>query len=348
MIKNNLDYKLVNIVLIALMIYFVYITNSFWVGFLSKIINIITPFIIAFALAHAFYPLLIKLKNKNIPKYISISFLFLFLLGLIGLIILLIIPLIFEQTSGLFSGIIKFISDISIQYDIDLGTLQQVLVDTFNAIIKNLSKYISDGTFIIINKSLSIVSNTIIIVFVMLYLLIDMDKIRTRVEDYLKNSNMKTYNYIKLLDKEISKYFSGIGKTMLWQLFEYTILFYLIGHPHYLILGILGAITNVVPYLGAIITNIMAAITAFAISKHLFILTIIVILVASTFDSYFVSPKIFDNTNKIPPLLTIFVIFAGGVIAGILGVIVALPLTIIILNTYRFYKDDIYAIVKNG
>lgn len=346
MIKNNLDYKLVNIVLITLIIYFIYITNNLWTSFLSKILSIVTPFIIAFAIAHAFYPLLKKLENKNIPKYISIGFLFIIIIGLISLIVLLFIPLIFEQTSGLFSGIIKFINDISIRYDVDLGSLKKLLTDTFDDIIKNLSIYISEGAFVVINKSISIVSKTIITLFAMLYFLIDMDKIRTRVKGYFKNANIKTYNYIRLLDKEISKYFLGVGKTMIWQLIEYTFLYYLIGHPHYLILGILGAITNVIPYLGSFITNLIAVITAFAISKHLFILTIIVILVVSMFDSYFMSPRIFDNTNKIPPLLTIFVILAGGIIGGVYGVIASLPLTIVILNTYKFYKDDISFVVK--
>ena len=348
MIENKLDFKLINIAIIIFIFFLLYFSSAFWVAVLTKIVRIITPFVIAFAIAHALFPILRGLRKRGVPKTINILILLASIFGILGFVISLVMPLLLEQTLGLFSAITKFIQDISTQYNLNLGTLQTTLSETFNDIIKKLGDYVSDGAFVIINKSFTFITIFIITIFVSIYFLIDMDKIRNSVKLYLLASNKKTFNYIKILDHEISQYFIGLSKLMIWQLFEYSIVYYLIGHPHFLLLGILAAVTTIVPYLGAIATNVIALITAFAISPQLFIITLITILVVSAVDSYIVAPKIFGGTNKIHPLLIIFTVFAGGIIARVPGIILALPLTIILVNTYKYYQHDIYTKLKSN
>ena len=88
-------------------------------------------------------------------------------------------------------------------------------------------------------------------------------------------------------------------------------------------------------------TNIIAGITAFVISPHLFLLTVIAIAILSIIDSYVVSPRVFGKTNRIPPIVTIFAVFAGGIIYGMMGIIISLPLTIILISTFKYYRQDI-------
>jgi predicted PurR-regulated permease PerM len=147
---------------------------------------------------------------------------------------------------------------------------------------------------------------------------------------------------MKALDVSVSSYFRGLSLYILFQLVEYTLVFFLIGHPDYLLLGILSAITTIIPYFGGIITNIIAVITAAVINTKLLVLTIIVALILPNTDGNIVSPKIFSKTNNVPALLTIFAVFAGGVLYGVTGIILSLPVTIILLTTFRFYRKDIY------
>ena len=62
---------------------------------------------------------------------------------------------------------------------------------------------------------------------------------------------------------------------MIIQFFEYSILFFVVGHPNWLILGILACITTVIPYFGGLITNIIAIVLASVVSTKLVILTIV-------------------------------------------------------------------------
>ena len=95
-----------------------------------------------------------------------------------------------------------------------------------------------------------------------------------------------------------------------------------------------------------IIVNIIAAITAFVVSPGLLIRTIIAFGVLSSVDSYVINPTVYGKTNSIHPLITIIALFAGGILFGILGVFISFPLAIIIVTTYKYYKDDIARNIK--
>jgi predicted PurR-regulated permease PerM len=342
MLKNKLDFKLINLAIMAFIVFLVYTTNAFWLWFLIKAVEILTPFILAFASAYALYPFLKMMERKGIPKIIGVGIITLIVLGTIAILVSLVIPILFDQTAGLFSAIIKFVGDLSSNYDLQLGTFQTSLKDTFTNIMANFGQYVSNGAVNILSKSLSILSMIIIIMFVAIYFLTDMDKIRKKIKLYLKNSNKKTFEYVKTLDHEISQYFNGLGKVIVIQFIEYTLVFFLIGHPNYLLLGVLASLTTVIPFVGGIATNLIALITASVISPTLFILTLITTFVLPAIDGYIISPKVFGETNKIHPLVTIFAVFAGGILYGVMGIIISIPVAIIFISTIRYYKKDIY------
>ena len=61
----------------------------------------------------------------------------------------------------------------------------------------------------------------------------------------------------------------------------------------------------------------------------------------SSVDSYLINPLIYGKSNSIHPLITIFAMFAGSMILGIVGIFIAFPVAIIICAAYNFYKEDI-------
>ena len=75
--------------------------------------------------------------------------------------------------------------------------------------------------------------------------------------------------------------------------------------------------------------------------NSLIILTLIITLVFPNIDGYIISPKIYGKTNELPPLLTIFAVFAGGTLFGFSGIVIAVPLTIMIMAIIKSYKSEI-------
>lgn len=339
--KNKINFRLVNFTILILAIFLIYSVKGLWMGAIDKILAILFPFLISFAIAYALYPFLKKLMEKGLPKWLSVLIVSLLSFGLFILLIILVIPLLYEQTLLFISNFSTFLTDISSKYEVNFGELQSTLSDFSSNLITEFGNSISAGAMGIVNASFSIIAAFVVVIFVSIYILIDMDKIRITVKDYLKQKKKKTYNYVKLLDKEITNYFTGMGKNMLYQLIEYTTVFFLIGHPNYLLLGVLSAVTNLIPYFGGFIVNILALIIASVISTKLTILTLIVCLICPQLDSYVIAPRVYGKTNNIHPLVNIFAVFAGGVLWGFWGILIALPVTIIIMATFKYFRKDI-------
>lgn len=343
---KNINYKLLNTLMVVILVLLVWMMKDLWMGILSKVLSILLPFVIAFAIAYVLHPLLKKLEKKGLPKPAALVIICLCLAAFIGFILWLLIPnilpMIFEQTTSLFSALIKFTQDISSKYDVNLIGLKDTISNISTHITTGLGKTLSEGFINIINQSLSIISKTIIILIVAVYFLSDMDKIRDGLEHFLEHKKTKkTLRYVTKLDEAIHQYVNAFALYALIIFIQYTTIFYLIGHPHFLLLGLLSAMGTLIPYFGGIITNIIAVVTASVISSQLLVLTVIVALIFPNIDGYFTSPKIYNKSNQLPALLSIFAVFAGGALYGINGIILALPITIVLLTTYRFYRNEI-------
>lgn len=341
MFKDKLNFRLVNIAVCAVLFLILYHTGPLWIGIVSKIWEIVFPFFLAFIVAYALYPFLQFMVKKKVPKGLAIAIVLTIILGIIGILIALIFPLLFNQLSSLLDGILIFVKELTTDYDLNLGPLQNTLTTSFNDIMSGLGKYVSDGAVSAINSSMNVISILVIAFAAAIYLLVDMEKIRKEFKFFLLNKNKKLFNYFKTLDTEMKNYLTGFIKIVGITLIEYTLAFFIIGHPNALLLGFLAAIASLIPYFGGMITNIIAAITAFVISPGLFIRTIICFFILSAVDGYVINPYVYGKTNEVPPLVVIFSVFAGGALFGILGIIISLPLAIIVLATYKFYRGDI-------
>ena len=346
MIKNRIDFKLVNVVLLVLIVFLVYQAKDFWFGAVSLIFKILLPFLIAFAIAYAFYPIVKKLTDKKIPKALAILLVVGGAIGIICLILALITPTIMSQLTSLFNGIISFLRELSSDYNVDFKDIQNTLSISFNDTLEKLGTYISNGALSFIGVSIDYISKIFIILASFVYFLADMDKIRGFIKEYLSHKSKKIYNYVATIDDEMRKYIVGFMKIVIISFFEYTITYTLIGHPNALMLGTLAALGNLIPYFGGIITNVIAAVTAFVISPTLFIKTCIIFIVFSAVDGYIINPFVYGNSNKVHPLVVIISVFAGGILFGVLGIVISLPVAIIAIATFKYFKKDIMNINK--
>ena len=68
---------------------------------------------------------------------------------------------------------------------------------------------------------------------------------------------------------------------------------------------------------------------------------LIVCLICPQLDSYVIAPRVYGKTNNIHPLVNIFAVFAGGILWGFFGILIALPVTIIIMTTFKYFRKDI-------
>lgn len=111
-----------------------------------------------------------------------------------------------------------------------------------------------------------------------------------------------------------------------------------IGLPYALALGLLAAITSLVPYLGPFLGAIPAILIGLAESPQKAILVAVAYLAVSNVILNFVFPKVMGDAVKLPPILVITAFLAGFSLAGILGMFVAIP----VAATIRILYDHIH------
>jgi len=339
--ENKVNFKLLNILIIIAIIYSLYLISGLWLGIVTKIFSIIAPFLLSFAVAYVVYPIVKKLIDSGAPKWLAILTICVLLFGSILIILLLTIPLLYEQILLFISNISVLLSDLSSKYAINFGALQSALSDFSKNIISSLGSSISNGAIGIFNASVSVVSTAIVVICAAIYFLIDMKQIRTSIRQYFEKHNKRTCNYLMTLDEELTKYIGGMGKNILIQIAEYTLAFFIIGHPNFLILGIISGISAIIPWFGGFIVAVLSLLVSSVISTKLFILTVIICIICPILDGNLIGPKVYGKTNKLHPLIVIFAVSAGGVIAGFWGIVLSLPIAIIIKTTYNFYEIDI-------
>lgn len=339
--NNKLNYKIINITALMLLLYITFSNIGLWWGVLSKCISLLSPFIIGFIFAYAFTPLVRWLTKRGLNKNFSVLIVVLLLVLLVVGILVVTLPLVYNQLSLLIKMIMKISNNVDNKFNINLGKYEIRLTDYLNGMLDNLSSSASTTTFNFLNVSFNFIGKFIVGFVGFIYFLADMGKIRSTIKDFLISHNKRTYNYLKLMDIEITNYLKGLEIFMVIQFFEYSILFFIVGHPNWLILGILACITTVIPYFGGLITNIIAIILASVVSIPLMIATTIICLIFPQIDGYVISPRVYGKTNNVNPLITIMAVSVGGTLAGVAGIVAALPTYLLLRTTYKFFKGDL-------
>lgn len=347
MIKNKIDFKLINLALITFIAYLLYQTSGFWLGIVNKFFAVMAPLFIAFILAYVLYPYFKYLQSKNISKSISLVIVVATVIVVLGITLWIIGPLLFSQLSSLFNGIISFLREISDKFDLDIGGLQTSLSTIFNDIITRLGQGVSTGAANLINASLGYISTGLISFSIAIYLLLDMDNIRKGFKKIIDHKSKKLGRYLSILDDQMHKYLGGYFKIVLITVFEYGFTYLIIGHPNAVLLGVFAALASIIPYFGGMIANCFAAVTAFVVSPTLFIRTVIAFAVLSILDGYVINPLVYGKTNQVHPIITILSVFIGGALFGIGGIVLSLPMAIIIVTTIKYFREDINDVISD-
>lgn len=310
--------KLIKVLLICLIILTIYKIYPLWEVVENKIINPLFPFFISFILAYFLYPLKCFFRKK-FNNIISMILIIIVIISTIIFISIIIVPLIYKESSFIINTLIFIVKNISVKYNINLDFIRSKLINSLDF----KSSY---TTFI----------NFFITIFLTIYMLFDMEKIRNKINIFFKNK--KYYSIIKESDKKIKIYLKSTLIISLITFFEYLFFYMLIKHDNFFYLSLLASILNIIPYFGGMIFSLVALLTTH--SKIMLIKTIIVIIICSILDSYIINPLVFKKSNGINPIFSIISIIFLSSLFGILGIILSIPILIIVQEIYNYFKKN--------
>jgi predicted PurR-regulated permease PerM len=141
------------------------------------------------------------------------------------------------------------------------------------------------------------------------------------VFEILSNSKKIIQNYLVglLLEAAIIATLNSVGLLCL-------------GIDYAIILGITGALLNVIPYIGGVIAIALPMLIAYVTkdSSSYAILVLIMYLLIQFIDNHFIIPRIVASKVKINALISVIVVLVGGALWGIPGMFLSIPLTAIV------------------
>lgn len=166
------------------------------------------------------------------------------------------------------------------------------------------------------------------------YFLLEKRGIETHWTDYLpvKTSGFKDelIFVIKSINDHLISFFRGQVLVAICDGVCYTIGFLLIGLPYSVLLGAIAIVLTMIPFLGAIATCAAALVIAFVQFgdwQHP-VLVLVVFAVVQSLEGFVIQPKIMGDRTGLHPLTIIIAVMVGTtVLGGILGGILAIPLT---------------------
>lgn len=131
--------------------------------------------------------------------------------------------------------------------------------------------------------------------------------------------------------KALNAWLKGQGLGMIFVGVATAIGLSIVGIPAAPAIGLIAGLCEFVPYLGTLVVGIPVIILAFAESTQTGIWAIVVLVVVQQVQGNIVMPMLQSRMVDLPPALTIFALVAAGVLLGPLGVILATPLTVVIM-----------------
>lgn len=126
----------------------------------------------------------------------------------------------------------------------------------------------------------------------------------------------------------LSGYFRGQILDVIIMTFLISIALMILGVDYAVIIGVISGIANIVPMLGSTLATVLAVTVALAGDNPMTALyALIVLIILQQIDGNIIVPKVVGDNVKLNPLLVILSIFVFGSLYGILGMVVAVPVT---------------------
>lgn len=307
---------------------------------LYRLAPILTPFLLGALLAYLASPLVKRLDKWRIPHLLSVTSIFLFLFGIIALIILILFPLIQAQISTLIEFTPKLLK--WVQDNISPWINEYLNIDTLTSALKAGASKSGWILSTLLSSGLTVTAwlvNAVLTLVVTFYLLRDWDHVLEACKNILPRSKKTTI--VKLAhecDDVLSAFFRGQLLVMLALCFIYSIGLFSVGLQLGIIIGIVGGLLSIVPYLGSTFVIVAASIAAFLQFGGTAALpaVFIVFIIGQSIESFALTPYLIGERIGLHPVAVIFAILAGGSLFGFFGILLALPAASVIMVLLRF------------
>ena len=348
-IKTNFDFKFLNKVMYigAIIGIFYFLKN---LGIMDKIVDCLVsliPVFLGLVICWISMPLTNKLKKLGLSKGMSAIISLIIIYGALIAIFAIIIPVFAEQLTSLIKELPNLYdtavnkinefakNNLGIEQEIDITSSLKNL-DIVQQYLGKILNYSLNTLQSILNIIISIFT-TIVVSFFMVK---DMDKIKAGIITFFsrnkKGSNR--YKMINEMDTTLTAYVKGMIIDSFLVGVLTTIVCLVLGIDYSILFGCLIFVLNLIPYIGALLSELIVAIYAFTIGGPVFaIITFVCLLLVQIIDANILQPNIVAKSVDLHPVVVLAGLTVSNLLMGMVGMIIAVPV-IALIKIWLNYK----------
>lgn len=341
--------KLVRWIITALII----IAVIFTIDYLS---NVLLPFFVAWMFAYLLYPIVHFTQYKlHVPtRALSIVVTLLFVTAVLVGVFYIIFPPMIEQFEKLGVLTTRYIQEKADTDNIS-QTIQHWVRDNYTQIesfvkqkdVTEAIKSAVPGVFNMLGQTASIIISivaSLITLLYMFFILLDYEYLTRNWIRIFPKKNRPFWNVLAGdVKRELNNYIRGQGLVALIMAILFCIGFTIIDFPMAIALGILIGIMDLVPYLhtfALIPTAFLALLKAADTGQNFWVVlgaAVAVFCIVQVIIDLIVTPKVMGKAMRLNPAILLLSLSVWGALLGFIGLIIALPLTTIIIAYYKRY-----------
>jgi len=297
--------------------------------------SILVPLVFATIIAIVLHPAVNWLTRKKITRIIAIAIVFFIaflVIAAFGLLLIKQVQRVSESWPALadrFNLIInQNITDAAVRYDIDpqkihdwITTAKQDFIDRGRAAI---------------GQTLAIIGNALVILFLIPVYVFMILYYHPLIHDFIfKLFSESNQNRVKTMVSQtkvvIQRYLVGLVFEFVIVATLNTLALLILGVEYAILLGIIGALLNIIPYIGGVISVAIYMLIAMVTKSPEYMIYVFIAYTLIQFvDNNYIIPKIVASKVKINALFSIIVVIAGNALWGIPGMFLAIPMLAIV------------------
>lgn len=318
--------------------------------------GVLLPFVVAWFLAYLMYPVVLFIQNKLHVKVraLAIIITMLLMIAVIGVVIYLIIPPMIEQIIKVGDLVENFIKQTAHTDDL-WGTVSAWLQENRGDIEHFLrSKDFSDAMKATMPKVFSMLGDAASVVFsvvascitllYMFFILLDYEYLSGGwVKIFPKKNRPFWQGLMNDVAREMNNYIRGQGLVALIMGIMFCIGFTIIGFPMAIGMGVLIGIMDLIPYLhtfALIPCAFLSVLKAGETGQSVFLImaeVAAIFIIVQIISDMVVTPKVMGKAMGLNPAILLLSLSVWGSLLGFIGLIVALPLTTLIMAYWQRY-----------
>lgn len=329
----------------------------FGIWFTYSISNILAPFVVSFLLAYILNPVVSKLAQWKVPRWLASLVLILISVGLIITVMFFALPIAVTQFEGLLDGLSRLFENfrqwlmssklnaVLERYGVSSEEVQTTLTNRLTPRFEDVIKELFQATLTLmssVTKFATQIFYIIMVPFLTFFLLKDFPKIGRQVLQLVPAARRgRAQYYMNRADSVIGRYLRGVITVAMLQAVLVVLMYSLFGIKYALLLGIMAGLLDLVPYFGLLITMVLGAIVALFSEGDILqkvVLAVSTIAVLHLLEVAFLSPRIVGRSVGLHPLLIILSLLVFAFFLGFIGLLIAVPVTALAIMFVREWE----------